>query len=230
MSYTIYVVDDDESVRQGIAAAFEGAYHIETFAHAEAAIEALKSTPPDLILLDIGLPGMCGLEALRTIKGTNPGVLVIMITAYEDTASVVSAMKAGAHDYVTKPLHTETLEVAIRNALDTIRLRKEVQELQKRYLTENTPCFIGESSAIREVMEFVEAIAKSPDTPVLIVGDTGTGKELIASAIHYRGPNFKAQLVTVNCASIPRDLVEAAPLLPDRRGNRRRGAPGSYRR
>jgi len=134
---------------------------------------------------------------------------VIMITAYEDIDTVISAMKCGAYDYVLKPIQMGSLEVTIKNALETIKLRKEVQALQARYLEENLPCFIGESQAILNVMEFIESVAKSPDTPILLIGETGTGKELIASSIHYRSPNFKGPLTTVNCAALPRDLIES---------------------
>jgi DNA-binding NtrC family response regulator len=136
-------------------------------------------------------------------------MLVIMITAYEDIETVVAAMKLGAYDYVVKPLHMDSLELSIKNALETITLRKEVHQLQARYLQENLPCFIGESRAILDVMDFVEDVAKSPDTPVMLVGETGTGKELIASSIHYRSPNYKGPLITVNCAAIPTDLIES---------------------
>ena len=118
-------------------------------------------------------------------------------------------MKGGAFDYMVKPIHPETLEVNVGNALETVRLKKEVRELQERSLRENVPMFIGESNAVQDVMEFVEAVAKSPDTPILIVGETGTGKELVAGAIHYRSPNFRGPLVSVNCASIPRELIES---------------------
>ena len=163
----------------------------------------MQTDPPDLVILDIGLPGMSGIDALKKIRAQHPQVLVIMITAYEDIDTVISAMKAGAHDYVVKPLHMESLEKTIANALDTIRLRKEVQTLQERYLEEHIPCFIAESNAIQNVMDFIKTVAKSPDTPVLIQGETGTGKELIAGAIHYNSPNFKSPLATINCAAIP---------------------------
>jgi len=118
-------------------------------------------------------------------------------------------MKLGAYDYVVKPIHMDALEVTIGNAIETIRLRKEVQILQEQFLKENVPCFIGESNAIQDVMELIGVVAKSPDTPILIVGETGTGKELIASAIHYRSPNFKGPFIAVNCGAIPKDLVES---------------------
>ncbi|HUV78629.1 MAG TPA: sigma-54 dependent transcriptional regulator [Desulfobacterales bacterium] len=209
IQYSIYIVDDEESIREGVTMALEEHYEIDAFPTAESAIDAIKANLPDLVLLDIGLPGMDGMNALREIKDLHPDVLVIMITAYEDIASVISAMKLGAYDYVVKPIHMDSLEMTIRNALETIRLRKEVQLLQERYLRENLPCFISESNAIQNVMAFIEMVAKSPDTPILILGETGTGKELIASAIHYRSPNFKGPFMTVNCAAIPKDLIES---------------------
>jgi DNA-binding NtrC family response regulator len=118
-------------------------------------------------------------------------------------------MKLGAYDYIVKPVHMEALLVTIRNALETVRLRKEVQRLQERYLEENIPCFIGESQSIQSVMEFVNLVAQSPDTPVLICGETGTGKELVACAIHYKSPNFKGPFITLNCAAIPKELIES---------------------
>lgn len=209
ISYSIYVVDDEAMIRDGITVALESEYHVESFSTAEGALAAIERNQPDLVLLDIGLPGINGIDALRRIKVVHPDVLVIMITAYEDVSTVISAMKSGAYDYVVKPIHMEGLEVTIRNALKAISLKKEVHSLQERYLRENVPCFIAESNAIQDVMEFIEAVAKSPDTPILIFGETGTGKELIASAIHYRSPNFEGPLVTVNCAAIPRELIES---------------------
>lgn len=207
--YSIYIIDDEKTITDGITMALEGDFRMKSFSRAEPAIEALEEDRPDLILLDVGLPGMNGIEALRQIKSSNPDILIIMITAYEDIDTVISAMKLGAYDYVIKPLHMDALEVAIRNALDTIRLRKEVQALQKKYLMENVPCFIGESNAIQDVMDFIRMVAKSPDTPILIIGETGTGKELIASAVHYYSPNLNGPFATLNCAAIPKDLIES---------------------
>jgi DNA-binding NtrC family response regulator len=132
-----------------------------------------------------------------------------MITAYEDVGTVVSAMKLGAYDYVVKPLNMEGLLTGIRNGFESIKMRKEIQALQERCLKENFPCFIGESDAVQDVMDVVRKVAQSPDTPILIQGETGTGKELIVSAIHYRSPNFRGPLVTVNCAAIPKGLIES---------------------
>lgn len=208
-AFSLYVIDDEQLIRKGISSALEVEYRISAFEAAEPALAALEDEQPDVVLLDVGLPGMSGIDALREIKSRFPDVVVIMITAYEDVDTVVSAMKLGAYDYVVKPIHVDSLQVTIRNALEKISLRREVHLLQERFLTEHVPCFIGESRAIRNVMEFVTTVAQSPDTPVMIFGETGTGKELIASAIHYRSPNFEGPLVPVNCAAIPKDLVES---------------------
>jgi DNA-binding NtrC family response regulator len=202
-------VDDDVTICDGIRMGLEPAYRVDTFPNAEDALQAMKGTRPDLVLLDIGLPGMNGVDALREIKRLHPDMLVVMITAYEDIKTAVSVMKLGAYDYVLKPLHMDTLELSIRNALSTIRLRKEIQQLQEQCINENLPCYLGESEEIQDVMAFVNKVAQSPDTPVLIFGETGTGKEIIARAIHFRSPNFAGPLVSVNCASIPKDLIES---------------------
>jgi DNA-binding NtrC family response regulator len=207
--YSLFIVDDEDTIRTTLMIALEEKYRLADFPDAESALEAAKNHPPDLVLLDIGLPGMSGIEALPLFKRMDPGILVVVITAYEDVKNVVSAMKRGAYDYVVKPLNMDTLEVTIRNALESIRLKKEVQSLQEQVLRDNLPCFMGESNTIKDVMQFVGQLARSPDTPVLILGETGTGKELIASAIHYRSPNFRGPLISVNCAAIPRELIES---------------------
>jgi DNA-binding NtrC family response regulator len=207
--YSLAVVDDEPTIREGIAMALGSTYEVRLFASAEEALALFGAAPPDMVLLDVGLPGMNGLEALGRIRALSPGSLVVMITAFEDVETVVTAMRQGAYDYVVKPLHMDNLRVIIRNGLETLRFQKEIHALQEESLKEIIPFFIGASQAIQGVMEFVEQVAPSPDTPVLIVGETGTGKELVASAIHYRSPNFRGELVTVNCAAIPRDLVES---------------------
>ncbi len=203
------IIDDEEVIRQGLTMALETDYLVTSFANAQSAIDAIQIKTPDLVLLDIGLPDMSGISALEKIKQVNPDILVIMITAYEDVKTVISAMKLGAYDYIVKPIQMDSLEITIKNALETIRLRKEVRILQDKYIAENLPCFIGESDTIQDMMDFLKKVAKSPDTPILILGETGTGKELIASAIHYRSPNFKGNFVAVNCAAIPDDLIES---------------------
>ncbi len=208
VSYSIFVVDDEESIRDAALMNLTK-YQVKAFANAEAALEALEKETPDLVLLDIGLPGMDGVQALEQIKASYPEVLCIMITAFEDVNTVVSAMKLGAYDYVVKPLHMEALKTTIQNALESIRLRKEVRELQQRYLMENLPFFIAESNDIQNVMDLVHRVAQSPTAPVLILGETGTGKELIAATVHYQSPLYRGPKVTLNCAALPTDLIES---------------------
>ncbi len=209
MSFSLFVVDDEEIAREGISLALRKQYQVRGFGTAERAIDELAVNPPDLILLDIGLPGISGIEALEKIKTNYPDILVIMITAYEDVQTVVSAMKLGAYDYIVKPLDMNGLLITVRNALETIALKKEIKLLQDKFIDQNLPLIVGESQPIREILEIVAMVAQSTDTPVLILGETGSGKELIAQTIHYRSPNFKGPLVTVNCAAIPKELIES---------------------
>jgi DNA-binding NtrC family response regulator len=211
-SNSIYIVDDEAVARNGLKLALKNKnYKVQAFESAESALKAIDANPPDLVLLDIGLPGMSGVEALEIIKERHPEVIIVMITAYEDVQTVVSSMKNGAYEYVVKPVQMDALLVILRNAFETIAMRKEIQALHEKYLKENLPCFIGESNAIQDVMELVTKVAQSPDTPVLIQGETGTGKELIAKAVHYKSPNFKGPLVAVNCAKAGKaGLVEQA--------------------
>ena len=209
MNYTLFIVDDEKTIREGITAYIEDDYTIFTYETAEDALDAFKKNKPDLVLLDIGLPGMDGITALGRFKSLEADVAVIMITAYEDVGSVIQSMKQGAYDYIVKPLQMEGLEVTIANALKTIRLRREIKLLQEGRIKKEVPFFIGESQVIHDIMAYIEKVAKSPDTPVVILGETGTGKELLASTIHYRSPNFAGPFITVNCAAIPKDLIES---------------------
>jgi DNA-binding NtrC family response regulator len=207
--FSLFIVDDEEIARAGVSLALKKNYSVQDFGTAEDAMAAMGKQQPDLILLDIGLPGMSGIEALQIIKADYPDVLVIMITAYEDVQTVVSAMKLGAYDYIVKPLDMNGLIITVRNALETIALKKEIELLQQKYINQNLPMIIGDSKPIREIMEIVGMVAQSVDTPVLILGETGSGKELIAQTIHYKSPNFKGPLIAVNCAAIPKELIES---------------------
>lgn len=207
--FALVLIDDEKTIRDGISMALASEYDVRTFASAEEALAAIGTAPPDLVLLDIGLPGMNGIEALARIKELYPETVVIMITAYEDVKTVISAMKLGAYDYVLKPIIMGGLRVTIQNALETIRLRKEVRLLQEDNLKENMPFFVAQSNEIQGIMDFVTRAARSPDTPILILGETGTGKELIARTIHYRSPNSQGPFLTLNCAAIPKDLIES---------------------
>ena len=207
--YSISVVDDEESIRDGLAMILSEEYDISCFADAESFLSDMETNSPDLVLMDIGLPAMNGIEALAIIKKKTHDLPVIMITAYEDINMVILSMKTGAFDFILKPMNPDMLELTIKKAISTIALRKEVKILQEKYLEDNHPCFIGESKKIEDVMDFINMVAKSPDTPIMIMGETGTGKELIAKAIHARSPVFQGPFIAVNCSAFPDELIES---------------------
>ncbi len=207
--YSISVVDDEESIRDGLAMILSEEYDISCFSDAESFLSDLEKNLPDLVLMDIGLPAMNGIEALAIIKNKTHDLPVIMITAFEDINMVILSMKTGAFDFILKPMNPDMLELIIKKAISTIALRKEVKILQEKYLKDNHPCFIGESKKIEDVMDFINMVAKSPDTPIMIMGETGTGKELIAKAIHARSPVFQGPFIAVNCSAFPDELIES---------------------
>jgi DNA-binding NtrC family response regulator len=209
MNYSLLIIDDEESIRDSLSMALGRHYEVASCAGGKEALEILPALAPDLVLLDIGLPDMSGLEVLDNVRRLSPHAAVIMITAFEDLDTVISAMKRGAFDYLLKPLHMDALKLCLERAKSSIRLGKEIRVLQDKTLREQTPFFVAESQALTDVVQTVAKVAVSPDTPVLVEGDTGTGKELIASAIHHRSPNFRGPLITVNCAAIPAELIES---------------------
>ena len=209
ITYTISIVDDEESIRDSLDIILSDEYRVTGYADAESFLAQADTVQPDLVLMDIGLPDMGGIDALSILKKKNPATPVIMITAFEDISMVIRSMKIGAFDFILKPINPDILELTIKKAIASIALRKEVEILQEKYLMENHPCFIGESKHIQDVMDFIHMVAKSPDTPIMIRGETGTGKELIARAIHARSPVFQGPFVAVNCSAFPDQLIES---------------------
>ncbi|MBA3011632.1 MAG: sigma-54 dependent transcriptional regulator [Proteobacteria bacterium] len=207
--YTIAIVDDEETIRDSLDIILSDEYTIVSYADAESFVVSLEETLPDVVLMDIGLPRMSGIEALEIFKARAVNSPVIMITAYEDINMVISSMKMGAFDFILKPINPDILEMTIKKAISSIALIKEVQVLQEKFLQANEPCFIGESKNIENIMDFINLVSKSRDTPIMILGETGTGKELIAKAIHARSPVFQGPFVAVNCSAFPEDLIES---------------------
>ena len=207
--FQIAVVDDEQFVTDAIEMALSDEYDIHGFETAEQFFESMEKNAPDLVLMDIGLPGMDGIQALELVRRKNCDIPVIMITAYEDIHMVINSMKSGAFDFIVKPINPDILDHIIKKAASSISLIKEVKILQEKYLQENLPCFIGQSRKIENVMDFIRMVAKSPDTPVMILGETGTGKELIARAVHARSPVFQGPFIPVNCSAFPDELMES---------------------
>ncbi|MBU8910719.1 MAG: sigma-54 dependent transcriptional regulator [Desulfobacterales bacterium] len=209
IKYSIAIVDDEEIIRDALYITLSDEFDISLFEDAESFLASIEKRAPDLVLMDIGLPMMNGIEALEIVKEKTNDIPVIMITAYEDISMAVKSMKIGAFDFILKPINLDILELTIKKAISSIALIKEVKVLQEKFLQENQPCFIGGSKNIENVMDFINMVAKSPDTPIMILGETGTGKELIAKAIHARSPVFQGPFIPVNCSAFPEDLIES---------------------
>ncbi len=208
--YKILIVDDDKLLQNSLKNVLAEKYDTLVVGRGEDALGLLRKSSVDLVLLDVRLPGQDGIETLKQIKALAPDLLVIMMTAYEDVKTVITSMKMGAYDYLVKPLEIEELEIIVEKALENLKLKKEVEELRQNYLKEfNVGNIIGESPAIKQAIEFANKVAKSYDTTVLIEGETGVGKEVIARTIQSRSARFNKPLVVINCGAISKDLVES---------------------
>jgi len=206
----ILVVDDEYSVRASLGRWFESdGFNVDTAASAEEAMEKLSKSTFNIVLLDVKLPGMDGLELNRRIHQVNQDMIVIIMTAYASIEGAVDALKQGAFDYVTKPIDPENLTHIVRNAiekqelkLENIRLRASVDSLL------STDFIVGESPQIKRVLDMVGQVAQT-DATVMIRGESGTGKELIARAIHANSNRRYGPLVVVNCGAVTDTLLES---------------------
>jgi DNA-binding NtrC family response regulator len=211
MKSTMLIVEDDDVMCKTIAEVFEkGGLRVLSANNGEDAVNYLKNEKIDIALIDFRLPGMNGLELLKNIKEADEGIMVIVMTAHPDVKMAISAMKAGAYDYINKPFELEELKLLIDKALETHRLKSEVELLryQKRDICDYFD-MVGNSNAIREVKKLITTVAKSPKISVLIQGETGTGKELIANAIHCYSGREKSPFIKLNCSAIPDTLLES---------------------
>jgi DNA-binding NtrC family response regulator len=212
-SLRLLIVDDEEAARYGMRKALGGfGYEIEEAASVEDAREQIKKKRTDLLLLDVNLPGTSGLEFLRELKEENgDGPLVILITAHGSERMAVEAIKTGAHDYLSKPFEVDELRLVVKNALETVRLRRENQTLRRRIEAEGRGrgALLGASGAMERVRSIIEKVAET-DATILVRGESGTGKELVAREIHERSSlRRKGNFVAVNCAALPSELIES---------------------
>jgi DNA-binding NtrC family response regulator len=207
----VLIVDDEKLVRWSLRQKCqEWGFHAIEAPDGAAGIRAAHNELPDLVLLDVRLPDMNGLEVLQDIKQNNCSRAVIMITADPQLEDVKHALKLGAYDFVGKPLDFDELSVTVRNALETSRLKNEVESLRGE-VRRRTGYHevIAESKKMQEVMHFVRKVAASEAGTILIQGESGTGKDLIAKAIHYESSRQDKPFVAVNCSAIPETLMEA---------------------
>lgn len=207
---SILIVDDEESVRDSLYNWFiDDGYHVACAENAKEALSILESKNFDIILADIKMPGMDGLEMHRRIKSLNKDSIVIIMTAFASVSTAVQALKDGAYDYITKPFDPDDLTHLIRNASKQITLKSENESLMKRVISlENVEDIIGKSEAMMKVLKEVESVAPS-NSSVIITGESGTGKELIARAIHFNSPRKYFPLVSVHCGALTESLLES---------------------
>jgi two-component system response regulator AtoC len=206
----ILVVDDDPSLRRVLQVQLEQeGYEIAVAASAQQTLSVLQLRPFDLLITDLKMPEMSGLELLKHSRSLYPQMIVILLTAFGTVDTAVEAMKAGAYDYLTKPVHRAEMSVVVHRALEHVRLVEQVRILRKtlnqKFGFEN---ILGRSDVLLEVLDMALRAAHSNST-VLIRGETGTGKELLARAIHFNSSRGSSPLVTINCGAIPKELLES---------------------
>ena len=211
MSSQLLVVDDEHLIRWSLEQTLaKGGYEVSTASTGEAALATVREDPPDLILLDLKLPDIDGLQVLRQIKDLNPHVQVLIMTAYADVGTAVEAMKLGAYDYLPKPIDFENLAVTIRNALEASQLKRKVQLLSEKHLYPyHFDRIVGTSWGIREVIALARKVARSESTTTLIQGESGTGKDLLAKAIHYESTRAEEPFMEIACTAMPETLLES---------------------
>jgi two-component system response regulator HydG len=207
---TILVVDDDSTHRTMLRTLIGGwGYAVSEADDGSTAVEKIKKTSFDLVLMDVRMVRVSGLEALEAIKGYNPAIPVIIMTAYSSVETAVKALKQGAHDYLTKPLDFDKLRLTIDRAMEHTRLKEENRLLRETLGQQfDSQNIIGKSPAMLKLLETVSQVAPSEAT-VLISGDSGTGKELIAGALHFNSLRKNGPFVKINCAAITETLLES---------------------
>ncbi len=210
MKSRILVVDDEDSIREFLEIMLKKEnYEVTTAEDGLKAKEILAKKSFDMVISDMQMPNMTGIELLKHVKESYPDIVFMIITAFGTTESAVDAMKMGAYDYVTKPFKIDEVRLNIANALRSKNLETEVRilkkELVKEYSFQN---MIGNSQPMHSIFDLIKRVSQAP-TNVLITGESGTGKEVVAKAIHYNGPLKDKPFVTINCGAIPENLMES---------------------
>lgn len=205
----VLLIDDEARVRTSLKMVLEPSYDILQAADAQEGLDVFRKEGPDLVLLDVILPGTDGLAVLQTLRSESKMVPVIMLTGTKSVKTAVDAMKLGAADYLSKPFDVDELRIVIDRALNSLELEREVKQLRsqvvQRYAFHN---LIGKSSGMQEIYAKIEQVADSRTT-VLITGESGTGKELVAKALHYNSSRRERPFIALNCAALPETLIES---------------------
>ena len=205
----ILIVDDEPAARYGMRKVLKGSgYLLEEAIDGEDALRKTDSLSPDLVLCDINMPKLNGIDFLHALKKKSRQPLVIVVTAYGSERIAVEAMKAGAYDYLSKPYEIDDLRLTVRKAVEKLNLENENIQLKKKLAGYEEAEVIGESEAIRNVLNMIDKVAPT-DVSVLITGESGTGKELVARTIHKKSQRTQGPFITMNCAAIPINLIES---------------------
>ncbi len=207
----ILIIEDNEDMVFTLSKVLkkEG-YDVDTAKTGEDGLSIFKRELIDLVLLDLKLPKMGGMDVLIEMKETDPDALIIMMTALTDVKPAIEAMKKGAYDYLLKPFELDELKLVVKKALETHQLKSEVARLQRAHKKQYpNDAIYGESPQIKEIRNLIQIVAKTPKTSVLIQGESGTGKELVADAIHRSSDRAKQPFIKLNCSAIPDNLLES---------------------
>ena len=207
MSRSVLIVDDEQAIRQALSGALmDEGYEVHLAESGSAGIEKIRSSRPDVVLLDIWMPDLDGIETLKKLRSEFPDVPVVMMSGHGTIETAVKATKLGAYDFIEKPLSLDRLLVVLQNAFVMQELSRENVALRRQVQHQKT--LVGDSVPMRALQELIRKVAPTTGS-VLITGENGTGKELVAHAIHQLSPRYSKPFVAVNCAAIPEELIES---------------------
>jgi len=206
----IYVVDDERIIRVSLADELRDAgFEVLEFAHASPALMQMSEMMPDIVITDLKMPDINGIEFLKKIKKINQNIYVVLMTAYSTVSTAVQAMKLGAYDYIEKPFDNESMLLIIKRIIELKQIKDENKELKIKLKQDyDFSSYVGESSKVKEIFDLVKIVAQK-STSVLLVGETGTGKELLTNIIHYNSSRNKKPLIKVSCAILSREIFES---------------------
>jgi two-component system response regulator HydG len=207
--YKVLVVDDDADLRMIVASALsENHFQVDQAKDGEEAVNRVRAGRYDLVLLDVNMPKMSGLEALKEIKAHDPAIIVLILTAFSNVRDAVEATKEGAYNYLEKPIKADNLVYLVEKALKANKMVKEIAMSSPVFKMPGGNTFVGQSTEMKKVFSVIDKLSRV-DTAVLIRGESGTGKELVAQALHFNSPRKDNRFVTINCSAIPENLIES---------------------